>query len=146
MELPVLFAWFDSANPEKLCSPYFDWMKSIGGSPVTDKHTLLKSDRWSKTLRKRIASAKPGSVIKICHLHSCGSLCIRRITQEEAELMQNIENGTEEIHIVREKIEEIVPDLVSREKSLLKDLLKTSKALDNLRQKIGKQIRKNGVR
>jgi hypothetical protein len=141
-----IFVWFDSSRPENYLRPYYvNHVETLGTSPFTHRSDLLKV-HWSDTICKRIKSAKEGTVIKLHHLHSCGDMCIRRLTQEEIDLLQEIENKRNELHTVCEEIKNTVPHLVAKENLLNGDIKKSNKKLDMLRNKIGKQVKKAAVR
>lgn len=141
-----IFVWFDSSRPENYSRPYYNNdVESLGNSSFTPRSDLLKMN-WSNTLLKRIEKAKEGTVIKLHHLHSCGDMCIRRLTQEEIDLLQELDNKRNELHDVQEEIKKTVPELISRENNLNKYIKKSNKSLDALREKIGKKIRKMIIR
>jgi len=75
-----IFRWFDSCTPkEEHYGPYYTSHQEILKQALTHTEEELLKLPLSNTIKKRISSAREGTIIKIHYLHRNGNLCIQRL-------------------------------------------------------------------
>lgn len=124
-----IFKWFDSSRPQNTYyGPFYnDWQELVKPSTIHSEEDLMKLP-LSDTTKKRIQSAKEGTTIKIHYLHSCGTLCVQRLTQQEIEHKETVAQLKDELEKVNEEIQKIIPkELKDKKNELTKRLAKLNK-------------------
>lgn len=138
-----VFMWYDSGRMQ---GPYKNRVPShpiegphgnheaelIGGRAYYHKLEDLLKCNFSKTIQKRLNSAKEGTSIRIGYLHRGGNLCVVRLTEEQISDLIMVEKIKNDIVIVKEQIKEAVPELIAKRNELNSSLRKKKEAMKKM--------------
>lgn len=128
-ENDVVFAWFENHMYDGLklfYGPYYtNWIDAINHNYYHTKEQILKLP-LNKTIRKKIESAKEGTVVKMHGLHSNAVLCVKRLTEKEINELVRMENLLDAMEENRRKIRDLTKDLHEEQDQLDKQLKKTT--------------------
>lgn len=126
-----IFGWFEGRHSGtgeliRRLGPYYDHdAKVIGGRAFY--HTLAelrKCTHWSASKLSRLEKCRPGTRIKMHHIHSTGSMFLKRLSDEETKDFQDLASAQEALRSVQEKIRNAVPELHQERERLAEEILR----------------------
>lgn len=85
-----LFMWYDSGRNGPCYGPHYSGDERLIGKRLYHSLDDLLKINLSDSIKKRLKSAKIDTKIKIHYLHSNGDLMVKRITEAEARLLNNL--------------------------------------------------------
>jgi len=104
--------------------------------PLYDLQTVLLTRNLSETSVKRINSLSQGIILKLKHISKGYYMGVRRVPDEELEMIEECRNLENDIDAVKQQISTFIPkELIKKEYDLFKQLNKIDK---NLNKKIKK--------
>ena len=120
----VIFRWLDSSCPgDCYFGPLYDHkIESRERKNFYTRDELLDSG-WPESIKKRIRTAKEGTIIRINHIHRDGYLCIQRLTKDELGQIRKYSQLKNLLSEVREEISKHIPgELKEKEAGIVKEM------------------------
>ena len=128
-----LYIFFDSSRPNEISRPhYYRWHDVLGIKVYYTYEDILKTrELVSKTTFNRLMKLKPGTHLRLHHLHSVGDMMIRMLTDEEKLVIQgdiDIRNSISETNAEIKKacpqLFDKLSDLQKQQRKLIKQAMK----------------------